>query len=90
MNTADLLPLLKQHTLLNEDDIVYIQSPNRSEKERRQRILNAAPFSGPGAFERFIECLGRETKHSGHAYLARRMGEALDRKKENPFSEFLV
>ena len=47
----------------------------------------SAPCHDHNAFDRFVDCLSIEHSHSGHAYLAKRIREAIKRKRENPFSK---
>ena len=85
-----LFPYLQHNSLLSNDDVDYICNPRRTENERRRRIIISAPCRDPDAFDRFVECLSVEHSHSGHAYLARRMREAIEKKRENPFSKIKV
>ena len=39
--------------------------------------------------DRLIDCLSVEKSHSGHKYLARRLREAVEKKKQHPDSEWL-
>lgn len=37
-----------------------------------------------------MQCLSEENVHPGHKYLARRLHEAMERKRTNPFSELII
>ena len=87
MSPLELLPYLCQHTLLSQEDVDFICNPARTENERRRRVMSVSPYRGPDAFDRFMVCLATDRSHSGHAYLARRLHEARERKRENPFSK---
>ena len=52
--------------------------------------MRHAPYKDPGAFSRFVQCLSEENVHPGHKYLARRLHEAMERKRTNPFSELII
>lgn len=87
IDSLKLFPYLQRSSLLSIDDVDYISNPKRTENERRKRIIVSAPCRDPDAFDRFLDCLSVERNHSGHAYLAKRMREAIKRKRENPFSK---
>ena len=90
IDSIKLFPYLQRNNLLSDDDVDYISNPRRTENERKRRIIISAPCSDPDAFDRFIDCLSVERSHSGHAYLAKRMREAIKKKRENPFSKMRV
>lgn len=85
-----LLPYLQRHALVDSSDVDYICNPHRTDDDRRWRILRHAPYKDPGAFSRFVQCLAEENVHPGHKYLARRLHEAMERKRTNPFSELIM
>ena len=62
----------------------YLTNAHRTDKEKRRRILACAPSND---FDRFVECLFAEKNDSGHVYLTRRLREAIEKKRNNPFSE---
>ncbi len=81
-----IVPLLSQYNLLNGDDLKYLSHPFRTEKEKKKRILASAPATD---FELFVEVISSEKTDSGHVYLARRVREALEKKRSNPFSKLV-
>ena len=90
IDSIKLFPYLQHNSLLSDDDMEYICNPRRTENERRRRIIISAPCQDPDAFDRFIDCLSVEHSHPGHTFLAKRMREAIKKKRENPFSEILL
>ena len=91
IDSIKLFPYLQHNSLLSDDDMEYICNPRRTENERRRRIIISAPCHDPDAFDRFIDCLSVERSHPGHTFLAKRMKEAIKKKRENPFSmAFLI
>lgn len=84
----DLLPHLQRLNLLADDDIDYVYNPQNSEKDKIKRILRTAPGKDGDAFERFVECFEADSHHKHHAYLARRLREAIEKKRHYPFSEY--
>lgn len=86
MNPAELLPHLKERNLLSDEDIKYLISPH-TEKEKRRRILACAPSCD---FNLFVESIFSEKNDSGHIYLSRRLREAIEKKRNNPFSELII
>ncbi len=89
MNPQALLPYLQRNSLVSEEDIDYICNPLRTDLERRQRIITRSPYRDPEAFDRFVLCLAEEPEHTGHKYLTRRLREAIQRKRQSPFSKCL-
>ena len=65
----------------------YIESPHRSDGDRKDRILSAILLQEGDSVDRLIDCLSVEKSHSGHKYLARRLREAVEKKKQHPDSE---
>lgn len=90
IDSIKLFPYLQHNSLLSDDDMEYICNPRRTENERRRRIIISAPCRDPDAFDRFVDCLSVEHSHPGHTFLAKRMREAIKKKRENPFSETLL
>ena len=91
IDSIKLFPYLQRNSLLSDDDMEYICNPRRTENERRRRIIISAPCRDPDAFDRFVDCLSVERSHPGHTFLAKRMKEAIKKKRENPFSmTFLI
>ena len=90
IDSIKLFPYLQHNSLLSDDDMEYICNPRRTENERRRRIIISAPCRDPDAFDRFVDCLSVEHSHPGHTFLAKRMKEAIKKKRENPFSEALL
>lgn len=90
IDSIKLFPYLQHNSLLSDDDMEYICNPRRTENERRRRIIISAPCRDPDAFDRFVDCLSVEHSHPGHTFLAKRMREAIKKKRENPFSETLI
>ena len=88
MDPKSLLPYLQKYSLVSQDDVDYIMNPLRTEDERRQRIVTRSPIRDPEAFDRFVKCLAEEPEHTGHKYLTRRLREAIERKRQHPFSKF--
>ncbi len=86
MNPQALLPYLQRHRLVTGEDVDYICNPLRTDLERRQRIVAKAPYRDPDAFDRFVQCLEEEPQHTGHKYLTRRLREAVQKKRQSPFS----
>ena len=84
----DLLPHLKRHNLLSDNDIDYIYNPQNLEKDKVKRILLTAPSKDSEAFDRFVACFETDSSHSKHMNLARRLRDAIERKKLYPFSKF--
>lgn len=87
MDPLTLYPYLQSHGLITHEDVDYIINPHRTDRERRSRVLITAPYKEPNAFERFLQSLSEEPDHAGHKYLARRLREALEKKRMNPYSE---
>ena len=85
LNPVVLVPVLTQHNLLTNEDLKFLSHPLKTDKERRRRILSSAPVID---FDLFVECISSEKSDSGHVYLARRLREAFEKKRNNPFSEF--
>ncbi|XP_064390018.1 mucin-2-like isoform X3 [Halichondria panicea] len=83
LNPVVIIPLLSQYNLLKGDDLKYLSHPFRTEKEKKKRIIASAPATD---FELFVEAISSEKTDSGHVYLARRIREALEKKRSNPFS----
>ena len=86
----DLLPHLKRQNLLSDSDIDYIYNPKNQERDKIKRILFTAPGKDSGAFDRFVECFEADSNHTSHVYLARRLREAIERKRLYPFSKSLI
>ena len=84
----DLLPHLKQYNLLGDEDIDYIYNPNNTERDKIKRILHTVPFRDTSdAFEKFVKCFEADGDHEAHTYLARRLREAMEMKRQAPFSK---
>ena len=84
----DLLPHLKRFNLLSDDEIDYIYNPRNSEKDKVKKILRMAPSKNGDAFDMFVQCFEEDNNHQEHLYLARRLRDAIEKKRLYPFSEF--
>ena len=62
----------------------YIGSAQRSDEEKKERLLSALAVQETDSMERLVECLVEEKTHSGHRHLARRLREALEKKRQHP------
>ena len=83
----DLLPHLQRHNLLSDDEIDYIYDPSHSERDKIKKILLTAPSKNADAFDSFAECLEADGSHKAHVYLAKRLREAIEKKRLYPFSK---
>lgn len=84
----DLLPHLQRFNLLSDDEIDYIYNPKHSEKDKVKKILRSAPSKHGDAFDLFVECFEADKEHQAHLYLAKRLREAVEKKRLYPFSMF--
>ncbi len=84
LNPVVIVPLLEQHYLISSDDSKYLSHPFRTDKEKKKIILTSAPTTD---FDLFVDVISSEKTDSGHVYLARRIRETLEKKRNNPFSE---
>lgn len=87
MDPMSLHPYLLRHGLVSREDVDYICNPHRTDRERRSRILHAVPYTDPQAFQYFLQSLSEEPDHAGHKYLAKSLREALEKKRQNPYSK---
>lgn len=84
----DLLPHLQRHDLLSDDEIDYIYDPSHSDRDKIKKILLTAPTKNADAFDSFAECLEADSSHKPHVYLAKRLREAIEKKRLYPFSKY--
>lgn len=62
----------------------YISSSKWSEEERKERVLSALVLQEADSIERLVKCLAEDTTHSTHRYMARRLKEVLEKRKQQP------
>ena len=65
----------------------YISSPQRTDEERKEKILCALAIQDADVTERLVECLAGDSAYSNHRYMARKLREAIERKKQHPECE---
>ena len=71
LNFTELVPLLNKHRLLTQHENYDLLNEWVSQKERANALLyTILPSKGPGADDKFIECIHEETEHAEHQYLA--------------------
>lgn len=87
VSPLDLLPHLKRFNLLSDDEIDYIYDPKNSVKDKVKKILLNAPSKNGNSFDVFVECFEADSSHQGHMYLAKRLRDAIERKRLYPFSK---
>ena len=70
LNFTELVPLLNKYRLLTQYENYDLLNEQVSQKEKANALLyTILPSKGPGAYEKFIECIHEETEHAGHQYL---------------------
>lgn len=82
----DLLPHLVRLKLLIDEDIDYLYNPKNREQDKIKRIISASTQDA-NALERFADCLEADSNHKAHTHLAKRLREAMERKRLYPFSK---
>lgn len=55
--------------------------------ERKERVLCALVLQEGDAIDRLVKCLAEDTTQSTHRYMARRLREALEKKRQQPECE---
>ena len=67
----------------------YIRSSQHSDEEKKDRVLCALVLQEADAtLERLMVCLAEDSVHSNHCYMARKLREALDAKRQHPECEY--
>lgn len=66
----------------------FINSPKTSDELRKQRILTALAVQDGDIVDRLVDCLSNDMVYSNHRYIARRLREAMDKKRRHPDSEY--
>jgi CHAD domain-containing protein len=68
----------------------YISSPQQSDEDKKERVLCALVVQEEDAVERLVECLAGDSAHSTHRYMARKLREALEKKRQHPECELYI
>ena len=69
----------------------YISSPQRSEEEQKEHILCAlVVHEADSTIERLVNCLAGDSVHSNHCFMARKLRDAIDAKKQHPECKHLL
>ena len=77
MNVDCLIPYLKMHNLLTDDEehnlISYFHSPHK----KAQLLLSYLERKGIGVLQKFLCCLNSEEQHTGHKDIANKLNEIM-------------